>query len=828
MTSLQRDPRKQYVLDKRNCNELSVTQKLYHPECRKEVTKERAINPKPKPKPKPPGPKPKPPGPGPKPPGPGPKPPVIPSLGPIPGIPYSFQTPGDFDFSPTAPGGINPAMIGFGGLAGAGVVAEGAILADRFRRTGSVIPRTKGYTRVPTRVPTPRFDPSEEEFGGEDINEPLQEEPTFDTRTGRRLETRSSGGLRYRRVPTTEPPEEVEMTRTPIRAPPTLEEPVDEVPLEEPTIRQTRIPRIRFPRANPPSMEAPKMPTQMESAPTQASEAELTEAQAREAQLRSDLDNLVNEAKAQQASVSQAEEQVEGLEGQDTAGEAVTQAEGQLRAAEADTAVAAEEGAVITAEGEAAATSAATGAAGAEGAVEGATEAGVEGAEGGLGAMEGGVLEAAGAVDLGGGGPEEPIGDLIAAGTVIVGTIGVTLASLLGAGKPAEYKNIKGTAVMSDSDVKSALSKVKTKLSSSKQGTPTYNSLLALQSSLTNAQTNKTAVVSFKDAQGKPDIAIPLSNAQLATAIKVYQQNPNAYKDLSPTKLQIMGLSPEMAKGEAGATKTSIGYIPTIRANDGATFTTGAGGGNWTDFYTATNRDKTFSSNSNIDTLAVPDATQKKQMDDNYIARATQIINAEKDPRVKAYLNYELNLFKYNNGYIPDKPTPVPKPRLSTAQQAQMTQLTDALNNKKRQLAAIQNSISTKQSIIDNINTQVKNINAQDQARARTVYQEQLKSYQTQANAYNQQLAQNIDVTEQKTASANIMYARATNTPLNAPTGRYLTTGQIQSFQKQLATGQIKTTGVTPITTLTPPVIATRANGSPVVNQNALKTVPVN
>jgi predicted nucleic acid-binding Zn-ribbon protein len=823
MTSLQRDPRKQYVLDKRNCKDLSVTQKLYHPDCRKEATKERAINPKPRPQPTP-TPKPK---------------PNVPDLPPQPGVPYSFRTPGDIDFSPTAEGGVNPAMIAFAGVAGAGVLGEAGIMARRYRATGRVLPRTDGYRRVPTRAPTrdiemgetrrpprpsgrafdeqapraraPRlrttsFQPGEDEFGREDINEPLQEEPRFDERTGRRLNTRSSRGLRYRRVPTTEPVEEA---------------PMEEVPLDEaPRPVQSRIPRIRFPRAKPPSMEAPKMPTQLTEAPTQASETELTEAQAREAQLRSDLDDLVNEARAQQASVSQAEEQVTELQGEGTADEAVTETEGAEATAEAEAGAEAGEEATLGAEGIAAEGGAV------EGAVSGATEAGVSGAEGGFGAMEAGVGEAAGGEEVVGGGPEDPLADIAAGATAVFGTIGVAIASLFGGGKPAEYKNIKGTAVMSSSDVKSALSKVKTKLSSSKQGTPTYNSLLALQNSLTNAQTNKTDVVSFKDAQGKSDLAIPLSTAQLATAIKVYQQNPNAYNGMDTTKLEVMGLSPEMAKGEAGATKTSIGYIPTMDGDK--TFTTGAGGGNWTNFYVSGVRKGIFTSNSNIDTLAVPDAKQKKQMDDNYIAKATTIINAEKDPAVKAYLKYELNLFKYNNGYIPDKPTPVPKPTLTTAQQAQMTQLTDALNNKKAQLTAIQNSISTKQSILDGINTQINNINIQSQARAKTIYQEQLKSYQTQANAYNQQLAQNVDETEQQTASANIMYARATNTPINAPVGRYLTKGQIQSFQQQLATGQIKTTGVTPITTLTPPLIRTRANGSPIVNQNALRTVPVN
>jgi len=45
--SIQRDPRKSYALKTRNCDKLSITQKLYHPECRKQATIETPINPRP-------------------------------------------------------------------------------------------------------------------------------------------------------------------------------------------------------------------------------------------------------------------------------------------------------------------------------------------------------------------------------------------------------------------------------------------------------------------------------------------------------------------------------------------------------------------------------------------------------------------------------------------------------------------------------------------------------------------------------------------------------------------------------------------------------------
>lgn len=847
MTSLQRDPRKQYVLDKRNCKDLSITQKLYHPECRKEASVELPINPKPKPQPQPP--KPKPSGPN------------IPDLPPVPRIPYTFQTPSDFNFSPTA-GGINPALIAGVSVAGAGM----SVLAGRaVYRLGRPPQAYTRYSRVPTLDPDrpsagPR--PADEiNFrGGEGEAEPAQArsaQPRFTTRsideqaprsTESRLtrtnfpttrDTPSSSGLRNRRLGGTdrfnygnaEDPEEMNRFRDV-----DLSDPVEAPSAPEAQARpiQSRI-STWLPRATPPSQPPPRMPTQMETAITSQAEAELREAEASRAGVVSELNNLVDEASTQQGLVNQAEERVTALQGDATAGEAVATAETAEASAETEAITTAGRTATLGAEGiavEAGEAGAGAGASGAEAGASGATEAGttvaseagVEGAEGGFASMEGTVGTIVAGEDVGTGGPENPVGDVIAGATAVIGTIGAGIASIFGAGKPAQYNNISGTAVMSYNDITNAISKVKSKIATATQGTPSYNGLLALQNALTYGQgLAPPTVVSFKDAQGNPDIAVPLSNAQLATAIKVYQQNPNAYLGMSPIKLQVMGLSPEMAKGQAGATETSIGYIPTIRS-DGATWTKGAGGGNWTNFYTAKYRSGIFSSNSNIDTLAVPDATQKKQMNDNYIAQVTQIINAETDPAVKAYLNYELNVFKYNNGYIPDKPTPVPKPTLSTAQEAQMTQLTDALNNKKAQLTAIQNSINTKQSIIDGINTQINNINAQAQAQARTDYQQQLQSYQTQANAYNQQVAQNIETSEAQTASYNIAYARATNTPLLAPTGKYLTPAQIQSFQQQLQAGQIKTTGVTPITTLTQPTIQTTASGSPIINQNALQT----
>ena len=809
MTSIQRDPRKQYVLDKRDCKKLSITQKLYHPECIKEANKEISVNPKPRPTPVP-------------------KPKNIPSFGPMPGVPYSFQTPSSFQFAPSR--GFNQEEATAGAVVAGAGIAGGSYLIRRGLARRALQQQQEGYRRVPT---------SEEDIEMRDFRRVSNMEEGIEEEAG--TEMRELGG----RSSEVARPDESGLRR---RLPRTMEEPIEpmeetplmeDIPLEDPVeLVQSRLP------ASLDSLRrmlgrTPEAPTEQASITTQASELELQEANASRTAIEQELDDLITQSMAETGGITEAEQAVSTLQGEGTAGADVAGLETELTTFRSTAQIEAMEAGTLETEGlvdteagvffggagsaEAGTEAVATATEATTGALEGAgVEAGAE--AGGFAGLEAGVGTAVGGEEVLGGGPEDLPMDVIAGATLVIGTIGVGIASLFGAGKPKKYKGINGTAVMSSKDVDKALTSVQDKLKTETRGTARYNSLMALNNALSTAKTNKTDVISFKDAGGKPDISVPLSSAQLATAIKVYQKNPNAYKGMDKTKLEVMGLSPVMAQGEDGAIKTSSGtYIPKM-SPDGKQFSPT---GNITNFYTAKNRDGTFTNVDNIDSLAVPDSAQKKQIDDSYIARATSIINAETDPAVKNYLNYELNLFKYNNGYTPNKPTPVPKPNLSTAQQAKMTRLTDNLTNRRRHLTAIQDSITNKRSIMDGINTQINNINTADQERAKTVYKEQLQNYHTQANAYNQRLAQSVEATEQRTASQNIMYARATNTPLNAPIGKYLTQSQISSFHQALASGQIKTTGVNPITSITPPVIQTRANGSPIVNPNALQTVPV-
>ena len=923
MTSLQRDPRKQYVLDKRNCKDLSITQKLYHPECRKEATVERPINPKPKPKPQPqPKPQPK------------PKPrPNVPDLPPEPGIPYSFKV-SDYPFNYRQGQSYNPLITGMTTGALAGVMVGEAV---RYARASP----PDGYSRVATEDPdrpsarrltegdvdrprftagqrgsyygrrlgniariTPRDLPADEGFNVEEedrferppprytIPRPNTRARVSDIQSERQLGryrsvsteegvrstsldfAPSSAGLRFRgRGMTTAD----DITFTNIEEGTELPE-MSNVPLQTSQLPTTRAPiqsRIPFwsqlPRAKPPTAPPPSSSTAFTDDPViSQGEIELRESKAKATTLSNDLDNMLTQQKADQSAVTQAEAKLTQAESMETAGTEIQTDTSDLATIRTADIQAQAEADIIQAEGATDSASPATESAditpdeGADTAVAEGAEAGAESAlkdpksytrpiallgglavGAGVGAGVSAISQAL--VNSADSGTNENIAEQAQRqannnqiSSIITGQITnpmeyspyAVVANIVGgifAGsqKASTFGGIPNTGIMTSDDIKNTLTQVNNELSKATAGSSQYNSLSALSSALTNASKKPNGgignVIAYTNAQGQSELGFPLTKPQLATAIKVYQQNPNAFKGVDPTKLQIMGLSPEMTKGIAGATQTSIGYIPTIRI-DGATWTSGAGGGNWTDFYTSVIGKGAFNSNSDVDTSAVPDTQQETILNDNYISQVDTIIDAQTNPQVKAYLQYELDTFKYKIGYLPTPPTPVPKPVADPAMSAELTELQNNLAREKGNLQATQESIQTQTSLVNTANTKISSLTTQLTTEQQQAQAQQMASYRTQVSAYNQQVAQNIDKAEGETASYNIAYARATNTPLLAPTGQYITPSQRQAFQAQLASGQIKTTGVTPITTLAPTGITTSASGSPVVNQNALKT----
>ena len=891
MTSLQRDPRKQYVLDKRNCKDLSITQKLYHPECRKEATLERPINPKPRPhKPHPPKPK--------------PSKPNVPDLPPEPDVPYSFKV-SNYPFNYRQGQSYNPLITGMTTGAVGGVMVGEAV---RFARASP----PDGYSRVATEDPdrpsarrltegdvdrprftagqrgsyygrrlgnvariTPRDLPADEGFNVEEEDRFERPSPRYtiprpntrarisDIQSERRLGqyrslpneegvrstsldfAPSSAGLRFRGATNRGASSSTDITFTNTEASTDIELGEPQLPTTRAPIIQSRLPRpsripfmSQLPRTKPPTAPPPSSSTAFTNDPIlNQGEIELQESKAKATTLMEDLDNMLTQQKSAQSSVTQAQTKLaqgESMEDTGTAIQTETQNIQNVRTADIQ---AQSEADIIQAEGATDSASPATDSAditpdeGADTAVAEGAEAGAESAlknpksytrpiallgglvvGAGVGAGVSAITQAL--VNSADSGTNENIAEQAQRqannnkiSSIITGQItnpmeyspwavgaNIVRGIFAGSQKAQTYAGIPNTGIMTSDDIKNTLTQVNNELSKATAGSSKYNSLSALSSSLTNASKQPHGgigdVVAYTNAEGKSELGFPLTKPQLATAIKVYQQNPNAFQGVDPTKLQIMGLSPEMTKGIAGATQTSIGYIPTM---DGTkSWTSGAGGGNWTNFYTSVIGKGRFNSNSDVDTSAVPDTQQETILNDNYISQVDTIIDAQTNPQVKAYLQYELDTFKYKIGYLPTPPTPVPKP---VADASLTSEITELQNNLAREgnLQSITESIQSQTSLVNSANTKIGSLTTQLTTEQQQAQSQQMASYRTQVNSYNQQIAQNIDKEEGQTASYNIAYARATNTPLLAPTGKYITQSQRQAFQAQLAPAPTQT-----------------------------------
>ena len=171
----------------------------------------------------------------------------------------------------------------------------------------------------------------------------------------------------------------------------------------------------------------------------------------------------------------------------------------------------------------------------------------------GEGAGEGGTLEeAAGVAEAAGGGPEDPIGDVVAAGLAIGGAfvaIGGFLSGLF-KGTPT-WNSVNNATAITGSNYTSMMSKLTTSSAKSTNTTAQTESIRRYQQTLEEANKDNRAIVTYTNAEsGKKAVAIQLTPKALANAIQAYQTNPDIYSGWSPQKLSIMGLNPNMSKGK--------------------------------------------------------------------------------------------------------------------------------------------------------------------------------------------------------------------------------------------------------------------------------------
>jgi hypothetical protein len=162
--------------------------------------------------------------------------------------------------------------------------------------------------------------------------------------------------------------------------------------------------------------------------------------------------------------------------------------------------------------------------------------------------------ETAGEVTAGSGGA----GAIISAGIMVVG-LGVAVGQLIGGAIEAhdkylnnEFNNLDDTQKITKEQLQGMVHTLTVKqlnVKSQKEIDAIQKQIDQVQDAIDNNQT----AVTYKDSKGNQQLAFSLTNTQLAKAIKTYQINPNAFKGLDSTQLEIMGLNPNMSKGASGA-----------------------------------------------------------------------------------------------------------------------------------------------------------------------------------------------------------------------------------------------------------------------------------
>jgi len=328
--------------------------------------------------------------------------------------------------------------------------------------------------------------------------------------------------------------------------------------------------------------------------------------------------------------------------------------------------------------------------------------------------------EAAGESELLGGGPENPIGDIVAGSLAIAGAavaLGQWFSSLFH--HNPSWNGISNATALTGSSYTNMIDNINKEISN----TTDQNKIKALnqyKSTLQTAQSQGRAIVSYHNSKGNKAIAVQLSKKELANAIQAYQVNPNVYKGWDQNKLKVMGLNPNMSLGAAGATKTPNGtYVPTMAydaAQKGqAKWTSGAGGGNWSNFYLSEAYQKTieqggyndsvntFTSLGDIQDSGNTPAEKKAIADGIYMQDLQSQIGFYKmgtfftgyNDGTYNWLKYKLALFKYQNGYSNVKPTPVPPPMTKEGKE-EMAKL-QAKENKLNTSIATANAQLTKQ-----------------------------------------------------------------------------------------------------------------------------------
>jgi hypothetical protein len=236
--------------------------------------------------------------------------------------------------------------------------------------------------------------------------------------------------------------------------------------------------------------------------------------------------------------------------------------------------------------------------------------------------MGAGLRTAGVGVDVGLGGPADPIGDVIGGGLMAVGVVSSAVGALFQS-EPNRFNNTEGTRVLSYLESDKLVYSINQELNKYTPNQAEYKGLQNLKNQIQGIQNNQNNTLSrqiytYKDAQGNSQVAIQLTKPQLASAIKVYQQNPNAYKGVDGTKLSMMGLNPNMTYGADGAVDTPIGYLPKQSVNyvNGIRqiWNPATAGSNWSSFYLSNKPSATFCIKCIKSSVSSPSVSSSQQV----------------------------------------------------------------------------------------------------------------------------------------------------------------------------------------------------------------------
>lgn len=307
---------------------------------------------------------------------------------------------------------------------------------------------------------------------------------------------------------------------------------------------------------------------------------------------------------------------------------------------------------------------------------------------------------------------------------------------------------------------------------------------------LINAQSSGQKIIAYQSG-GNSNVAIQLNKTQLATAIKNYQTDPDIFKGIPRDQLEFMGLNPNMTLGKAGAVKTPSGdYVPKnsltsevnaklgINETSGAklnmnpktenkTWSSGAGGGNWSYFYLSQSLRNTtgspFSSLQDIQNSYTPAQTLQGEANQDYATKTQTEINEIQNPKVKAYFQYKLDSFAYANRLTSVNPGSPP----ATPSQEELDSVTQSgvINQHGRR--------------VNDANTALGNL-AGSKPSVPAVTQSQDESIATQVLQHNAQVGQMVRQQITGYKNYNVALARATNTPIYAAVGQQITPNQVK------------------------------------------------